>query len=291
VKAKRQMRQWAVLAVAVLAVCPLAGALAQDNSKASGAAPAPQAGEESTAAGTTASGETPAAADATEPAIRSRKDKISYAFGADLARDLKRQKSELNIDLLMRALTDGLADKPPLMTDEQVTAALKQVQEEEKQDLEHAKMMIFEKNRKAATEFFSENAKKQGVVTLPSGLQYKILKQGDGKVPVADDVVLCNYTGKLLDGTEIDSSYKRKEPTAIPVKGVIPGFSEALKLMPVGSTWQLFVPPQLAYGDRATPAFGPNTTLVFEVELLSIKDKPQTVGALQARPDAGAEVR
>jgi FKBP-type peptidyl-prolyl cis-trans isomerase len=114
------------------------------------------------------------------------------------------------------------------------------------------------------------------VVTLPSGLQYKILKKGDGKIPTLDDVVLCNYRGTLLNGTEIDSSYKRKEPTAVPVKGVIPGWTQALQLMPVGTKWQMFIPPQLAYGDKASSAFGPNASLIFEVELLSIQEQAQT---------------
>jgi FKBP-type peptidyl-prolyl cis-trans isomerase len=138
--------------------------------------------------------------------------------------------------------------------------------------------MLTERNKKDSESFFAENAKKEGVVTLPTGLQYKILTKGSGKVPTADDVVVCNYRGTLLDGKEVDNSSKRPEAPML-VKGVIPGFAQALQLMPVGSKWQLFVPPHLAYGDRAMPTFGPNSTLIFEVELVSIKDKAETASA------------
>jgi FKBP-type peptidyl-prolyl cis-trans isomerase FklB len=226
-----------------------------------------------------------------EPIIQSPKDKISYAFGVDMARDLQRQKDGLNVDLLMRALTDALAGKNLLMTDEEVAATVKTFETEQKQDLQHAKMMVFERNKREGEAFFAENAKKEGVITLPSGLQYKMLKKGDGKIPTLDDVVVCNYTGKLLDGTVVDSSNKRKEPTLVPVKGVIAGWAQALQLMPVGSKWEMYIPPQLAYGDKGSAIFGPNTTLVFEVELVSIQDKPQTVGALQGKQPAVAAVR
>ncbi len=214
-----------------------------------------------------------------EPTIQSRKDKVSYAFGVDLARDLKRQKEDLNLDLLIRALTDALADKSLLMTDEEVTATLKTVEAEQKHDFEHAKTMIAEKNRKAVEAFVAENAKKEGVVTLPSGLQYKILKQGDGKMPMLDDHVVCQYRGTLIDGTEFDSSYKHDKPATLPVKGVMPGWAQALQLMPVGSKWQVFIPPQLAYGEKVVSGIGANAMLIFEVELISIQDKPQTVSA------------
>jgi len=211
------------------------------------------------------------------PTINSRKDKLSYAFGMDLARDLKRQKNDLNVDLLIRALTDALAGKSTLMTDEEVTATLKSFEQDRKQDLEHARNMLSEKNKKAGQELFAQNLRKDGIVTLPSGLQYKILKQGDGKKPTLDDKVVCNYRGTLLDGKEFDSSYKKNQPATLPVKGLIKGWSEALQLMPVGSKWQIFIPPQLAYGERVVGGVAPNAMLIFEVELVSIVDKPQSV--------------
>lgn len=204
--------------------------------------------------------------------FQSWKDKLSYAVGADLARGLKWQRVDVNVDVLVKALRDGLAGNEMVMTQKEVTATLKRFEDEQKQDYEHAKGMLSEKNRKAGETFFAENLKKEGVVTLPSGLQYKILKQGDGKRPTLDDTVVCNYRGTLLDGTEFDSSYKRSQPATVPVKGLIKGWSEALQLMPVGSKWQLFIPPQLAYGDRVVGGIAPNAMLIFEVELISIQE-------------------
>jgi FKBP-type peptidyl-prolyl cis-trans isomerase len=211
--------------------------------------------------------------------FQSRTDKLSYALGVNLAHDLQRQKNSFNVDLLMKAMTDTLSDKLLIMTDDEVAATLKEFEAEQKQDLQHARMMVSERDKREGEAFFAENLKKEGVVTLPSGLQYKILTKGDGKIATVVDTIVCNYRGTLLDGTEIDSSYKRKEPTTAPVKDLIPGWSQALQLMPVGSKWQLFVPPQLAYGDQAAGPIPPNATLIFEVELLSIQEKPQTVSA------------
>jgi len=131
-----------------------------------------------------------------------------------------------------------------------------------------------EKNKKDGDAFLAENKGKEGVVALPSGLQYKILKAGDGEKPKSTDTVVCNYRGTLLNGKEFDSSYKRGQPATFPVSGVIKGWTEALQLMPVGSKWQLFIPPDLAYGDRgAGNDIAPGATLIFEVELLSIQPK------------------
>jgi len=143
-----------------------------------------------------------------------------------------------------------------------------------------------EKNKKEGEEFLTANKAKPGVVTLPSGLQYKIMQAGTGPKPTATDSVSCNYRGTLIDGTEFDSSYKRGQPTTFPVSGVIKGWTEALQLMPVGSKWQLFVPASLAYGDRAASALiGPDATLLFEVELLSIQDKKAAKTPATPTPD------
>jgi len=211
--------------------------------------------------------------------IENRKDKVSYAFGVDLARDLNRQTESLNVDLLIKALTDALAGKDLLMTDEEVTSTLKTVEMEQKQDFDHAKTMIALKNKKAVEAFVADNVKKEGVVTLPNGLQYKILKQGDGKMPAVDDTVVCQYIGTLVDGTEFDSSYKRNQAATVPVRGPIPGLTQALQLMPVGSKWQIFIPPHLAFGEKEVPGIGPNAMLIFEVELISIQDKAQSASA------------
>ena len=158
----------------------------------------------------------------------------------------------------------------------QQAPAVSKPENEQKQDYEHAKARLSEKNKETGDAFFAENLKKEGVVTLPSGLQYKIFKQGHGKKPTLEDVVVCNYRGTLLDGTEFDSSYKRNQPATIPVKGLIKGWSEALQLMSTGSKWRIFIPPQLAYGERVVRGIAPNAMLLFEVELISIQDKPQT---------------
>jgi FKBP-type peptidyl-prolyl cis-trans isomerase len=211
--------------------------------------------------------------------FKNEKEKLSYALGVDLARKLKWQRISVDEDVLTTALKDTLAGNKVRLSDEEVAQTLKAFEEDQKRDFEHAKTMMSEKNRRAGEELFAANLKKPDVVTLPSGLQYKILKRGDGKKPTLEDQVVCQYKGALLDGTEFDSSDKKKEPATLPVKGLIKGWSEALQLMAVGSKWQLFVPPQLAYGEKIVGGIGPNATLVFEVELLSIQDKPQTASA------------
>jgi FKBP-type peptidyl-prolyl cis-trans isomerase FklB len=162
------------------------------------------------------------------------------------------------------------------MSDDELNNTMAALQQEmtQKQMQERAKQA--DDNKKAGDAFLADNGKKDGVVTLPSGLQYKVVKPADGKKPTDADTVTCNYRGTLIDGTEFDKS-QAGQPATFQVGAVIPGFKEALKLMPVGSTWQFFIPPNLAYGDRgAGNVIGPNTTLVFEVELISIKDKPAT---------------
>jgi FKBP-type peptidyl-prolyl cis-trans isomerase len=153
-------------------------------------------------------------------------------------------------------------------------ASLTKLQADLRVKQEAAMQKTGEINKKAGDDFLAQNKTKEGVVALPDGLQYKILKEGTGPKPAATDSVVCNYRGTLLDGTEFDSSYKRGQPATFPVSGVIKGWTEAVQLMPVGSKWQLFIPADLAYGNRApAPEIGPNATLIFEVELLSIQNK------------------
>jgi len=208
------------------------------------------------------------------PTFENWKDKLSYAMGVDWASSLRAQRVDVNVDLLITAFKDALAGNKLSMTRDEMIATLKRAEAEQKQDFEHAKAMLSDKNKKAGQALFADNLKKEDVVTLPSGLQYKVLKQGEGKKPTLEDTVVCQYRGTLLDGTEFDSSYKRNQAATVPVKGVIKGWSEALQVMPVGSKWQLFIPPQLAYGERIVGGIAPNATLIFEVELLSIQDKP-----------------
>jgi FKBP-type peptidyl-prolyl cis-trans isomerase FklB len=251
--------------------------------------PAEKAPQES--AVTNAQQEPPAAkkAEQSSPVFKGRREMLSYAFGVELARNLKAQRVNPDVDLMVKALRDTLAGNQLLMSETEATAALKAYEEDQKHDFEHAKQMISEKNKRAGEALFAENIKKEGVVTLPSGLQYKILKQGDGKKPTLEDKVVCHYRGTLLDGSEFDSSYKRDQPPTLPVKGLIKGWSEALQLMPVGSKWQLFLPPQLAYGERVVGGIGPNAMLVFEVELISIENNsPVGAGPVQADGEKAA---
>jgi FKBP-type peptidyl-prolyl cis-trans isomerase FklB len=214
-----------------------------------------------------------------QPPIKfnSAKEKVSYALGVELAAGFKYQRMDVDLPLIIRGMRDAFAndDTDLAMPPKEIADTLKQYGEDRKKGLEHAMQMVSDKNKKAGEDFVAQNAKKDGVVTLPSGLQYKVLKEGDGKKPTLDDKVVCNYRGALVDGTEFDNS--KDKPVTLPVKGVIKGWREALQLMPVGSKWQLVVPPQLGYGQRGAGArIGPNTTLVFEMELLSIGD---TAGA------------
>ncbi len=209
------------------------------------------------------------------PALNSEKEKVSYAVGLNLGKQLRTQSIEVDADLLAKGLRDALSGSKPLVTEQEVRAALNRLQVEmnKKRDARHGETLA--KNKQEGETFLIENKSKDGVVTLESGLQYKILKAGDGRKPTLDDTVVCHYRGTLIDGTEFDSSYKRKQPATFPVKKIIKGWTEALQLMPVGSRWQLFIPSSLAYGQRGTGrGIGPNSTLVFDVELLSIKDTP-----------------
>ena len=217
--------------------------------------------------------------------FNSAKEKVSYALGVELAAGLKYQRMDVDLALIIRGMRDAFAndDMKLAMPPKEIADTLKQYGEDRKRGLEHAMQMVSDKNKKGGEDFVAQNAKKDGVVTLPSGLQYKVLKEGDGKKPTLEDSVVCQYRGTLVDGTEFDTSYKQSKPATFPVKGVIKGWREALQLMPVGSKWQLVVPPQLGYGERgAGGLIGPNTTLVFEMELVSIGDAG---GASRQAPD------
>ena len=216
----------------------------------------------------------PALAAAQEtPALTTEKDKLSYAMGMDLGAQLKTRSVEIDPAVFGRGLADALAGGKTLLTEEEAKAVITELQKAMMVKQAEAARLAGEKNKADGEAFLAANKAKEGVVTLPSGLQYKVLKAGDGRKPTEADTVECQYRGSLVDGTEFDSSYRRGQPVTLKVKGgVIPGWAEALLLMPVGSKWQLFLPPQLAYGARAAgAAIGPNATLVFEMELVSIK--------------------
>jgi FKBP-type peptidyl-prolyl cis-trans isomerase FklB len=215
-------------------------------------------------------------ATATAGALTTQKQKASYAIGMNIGRSLQKDSVDVDPNVLVRGLRDGLAGNKSIISDDEAKAALTAVQNDVRKTQEAKVQVVGEENKKEGEAFLSANKAKEGVITLPSGLQYKILKEGSGPKPTASDSVVCNYRGTLLNNTEFDSSYKRGQPATFPVGQVIHGWTEALQLMPVGSKWQLFIPPDLAYGARgAGPDIGPNATLVFEVELLSIQGKAQ----------------
>ncbi len=200
------------------------------------------------------------------------KDKVSYSIGLQTGRNMKRQSLDLNLDVFLRGIKDGLSDAKPALTDAEMQEVMTAFQKEMMAKMNENAKKVGEKNKKEGDTFLAENKKKPGVVTLPSGLQYKVLKEGTGKSPKVTDTVVTNYRGTLLDGKEFDSSYKRGEPATFAVNRVIAGWTEALQRMKVGSKWQLFVPSNLAYGENGNgPDIGPNATLIFEVELLDIK--------------------
>ena len=210
--------------------------------------------------------------------LKTQKDKLSYALGMNLGSNLHKETVEVDPAIVLRGLKDGLASGKTLLTEDEARTTLTQLQTEVRSKQQEKMKVAGEMNKKEGVEFLAANKSKEGVVILPSGLQYKILTEGTGPKPTASDTVVCNYRGTLISGAEFDSSYKRGQPASFPVNGVIKGWTEALQLMPVGSKWQLFVPAELGYGDRGAGAdIGPGATLIFEVELLSIqgKDKPE----------------
>jgi len=206
--------------------------------------------------------------------LKTPKDKLSYAIGMNLGKGIHKDAVDVDTDLLVQGLRDGLAGGKTLLTDAELRATMMAVQNEMRQKQQAKMQQVGMANLKEGEAFLAANKTKPGVVTLASGLQYKILKEGTGPKPSADDTVVCNYRGTFLDGAEFDSSYKRGQPSTFPVSRVIKGWTEALELMPVGSKWQLFIPTELAYGPNGYGAdIGPNAALVFDIELLSIQPK------------------
>lgn len=210
------------------------------------------------------------AADA--PELKSDKEKLSYSIGMDIGEKLKQQSIDVDTELLARGLKDRYGGGKTILTEDEARQAFTEFQKQQMAKQAETMRILSAKNRADGEKFLAENAKKEGVKTLPSGLQYKEITPGKGKSPKATDNVTTNYRGTLIDGTEFDSSYKRGQPATFPVSGVIPGWTEALQLMKEGGKWQLFVPSNLAYGERgAGREIGPNATLIFEVELISVQ--------------------
>lgn len=254
---------------------------ATSQAPASGAQPASASKTQKAPAGKPGTPET--MSDSAPLNLQTQKDKVSYAVGLNLGKGIHKEAVDVDPDILARGMRDGLTDAKQQMTDEEVQATLTELQKQVVAHQQEVRQQTVDKNKKVGEAFLAANKDKPGVIALPSGLQYKIVQAGTGPKPSAADTVVCNYRGTLVDGTEFDSSYKHGQPASFPVGQVIKGWTEALQLMPVGSKWQLFIPPDLAYGERGTNGgpIGPDETLIFDVELLSIQAK--------AQPAAGAQ--
>jgi FKBP-type peptidyl-prolyl cis-trans isomerase FklB len=224
-----------------------------------------------------------------KPQLKDQKDKASFSIGYDIGSTFKKQNIELNPDALLAGMKEGMAGKEGTMNKEEREKTLEAFQKEMMEKQVAASKEAATKNLAEGEKFLAENKKKEGIKTTASGLQYKVLKEGNGPAPKETDTVVTNYRGTLLDGTEFDSSYKRNEPATFPVNRVIKGWTEALQLMKVGSKYQLFIPAALGYGERgAGKDIGPNSALIFEVELLSIKPPETPSPAATVAPGAAA---
>jgi FKBP-type peptidyl-prolyl cis-trans isomerase FklB len=230
------------------------------------------------------------------PALKDTKDKVSYSIGLDIGNNLKRNKIDINSDTLAAGLKDGMSGAKPLMTEAEMQQVMTQFSKDMQEKTNAARQETAQKNKAEGEKFLADNKSKPDVKTTASGLQYKMVKDGSGAAPKATDSVVVNYRGTLIDGTEFDSSYKRGEPATFPVNQVIKGWTEALQLMKPGSKYELFIPSNLAYGERGAGAdIGPNATLKFEVELLSVKPaaRPSPSAAASAsastKPSASAK--
>jgi len=208
--------------------------------------------------------------------LKSEKEKISYIIGMDIGSNFKKQSVDIDPDALGRGIKDALSGAKPQLSDQEARETMASFEKEMRAKQEEIRKTAGEKNKIEGEKFLAENKSKEGVQTLPSGLQYKVTTPGKGKKPQLTDTVIAHYRGTLIDGTEFDSSYRRGQPASFPVNGVIRGWTEALQLMEEGAKWQLFIPSNLAYGDRgAGQAVGPNAVLIFDVELLSIQEKKE----------------
>jgi FKBP-type peptidyl-prolyl cis-trans isomerase FklB len=210
-------------------------------------------------------------ADEPVDALKTEKERISYTVGVESARNFKKQGFEFDAQMFLRGMDDGMSGQKTLIPEREMKKILQAFQVKVRQSMAANRKAAADENRRKSTEFLEANKSKDGIVALTSGLQYKVLKDGNGRKPTEADIVLCEYRGTLLDGTEFDGTTPGK-PATMKLSQLIPGWKEALKLMPVGSKWQLFVPPSMAYGEKGVGTeIGPNELLVFELELVDIK--------------------
>jgi len=271
----------AVLALGLMA-CGVRAQQAPANAPPAPPAKAPAAGPAKSSA--------PAKAPAAASAFKNQKEKLSYAIGMEMGKGVKTQGIDVDPALLTQGLNDALSGGKPRMSEEELKQVITALQQDLRQKQTASQQAAGAENKAKGDAYLAENAKKDGVVALPDGLQYKILTAGQGKKPAEADTVLCNYKGTFIDGTEFDSSEKAGKPVPFEVKNVIPGFKEVLQLMPVGSKWQVFIPSSLGYGERgAGSVIGPNSALIFEIELVGIQEPTSPAGA--SAPAGGAPAK
>lgn len=208
---------------------------------------------------------------AEKPELKDTKEKESYSLGYQFGQSLKVQAVDLDLEIYASGIRDALSGATPPLSPDEIRTVVMELQKRIAAARQKGMQEIADKNLAESKAFLEANRKKDGVVTVPSGLQYKVLVEGSGKTPKATDSVTVNYRGTLIDGKEFDDSYKRGQPATFEVGKVIRGWTEALQLMKEGAKWQLFIPPTLAYGDRGAGPIPPNSTLIFEVELISVK--------------------
>ena len=261
--------------------------------------------EESAAPAAAAAGpEVKAASEAKVPAsgeLKTEEQKFSYVMGLSLGKYFKDLEEKFDLNMIQKGILDGYSDTKPLLDEEQ-TRKIQEDFAKRQHNKQIQKIVVqVQKNRKAADEFLAANKTKEGVKTLESGLQYKVIKEGKGIKPTAEDTVKVHYKGRTIEGKEFDSSYKRNEPAEFQVKQVIPGWQEAMQQMPVGSVYEIYLPPDLAYGDQgAPPVIEPGSLIIFEVELLDVvkakkaddksapKDKADTEESKQEKAEPAA---
>ena len=203
--------------------------------------------------------------------LKDQKQKVSYGIGYNLGQNLMRDNLDLDAQVLAKGIMDAMTKQKPQMTEDEIRSTLLAFQQQLQKDAQAKMQKAAQANVAKGKKFLADNAKKEGVKTTKSGLQYKVVKSGSGKTPKLTDRVTTHYRGRLIDGTEFDSSYKRNQPATFPVNGVISGWTEALQLMKEGDKWQLYIPSDLAYGERGSgPDIGPNEVLIFDIELLKV---------------------
>lgn len=202
--------------------------------------------------------------------LASEKGKLSYAVGWDIGEDIQRRGAEFDVETIIAAIRDSSASKEPQVPADEMVALLTALQQKVRQEQAAAFQKLSEENQKASEEFLAANLKKNGIVALPSGIQYRVIEEGDGARPGMTSTVKVHYRGSRTDGLEFDSSFARGVPEEFNVETVLKGWQEVLPLMKTGSTWQVFIPPELAFGARGNPPVGPNETLIFDLKLVEI---------------------